>query len=172
MWFINELRTHAFYRTLTGSYRQFIREDSGRTTRYGARYRLQEEEIDDPIFNSRLSTMGNESGDTIQFHSAWTIKAPPTPSQRPTLIERINRHENQSLWTNLHMDDDGEWLYDALIGGTLEISHDGSYMNELARDVCACGVVFHCTEMNKFADLTWAERLSRQAGLSNRETRP
>jgi hypothetical protein len=56
------------------------------------------------------------------------------------------------------MDDDGEWLYDALVGSTLEISHNGSYMKELARDVCACGVVFHCTATNKFADLTWGQK--------------
>lgn len=68
------------------------------------------------------------------------------------------------LWTNLHMDDDGEWLYDALIGGTLEISHNGSYLylNDLARDLCACVVVFHCIRTNKYADLMWAERSTSQ----------
>ena len=34
------------------------------------------------------------------------------------------------------MDNDGEWLYNALVGGTLEISHIGSYQVEL--DTYAC----------------------------------
>jgi hypothetical protein len=168
VWFINDSRTHAFYRTPTGRYQQYIKEDSPYTTRFGARYRLQEEEIEEPIFNSRLSIMGNGTGETIRFHSASIIKPPPTPSQRPTLVDRINQHENQSLWTNLRMEGDGEWLYDALIGGTLEISHDGSYQVELAKDVCSCGVVFHCTATNKYADLTWAERSTPQIATNYR----
>jgi hypothetical protein len=66
------------------------------------------------------------------------------------------------------MEDDGEWLYDALIGGTLEISHDGSYQVELAKDVCSCGVVFHCTATNKYANLTWAERSPPQIATNYR----
>lgn len=142
------------------NYQQYIKDDSSRTTRFGARYRLQEEEVDEPIFNSRLSIKCDRSVETVCF----IIKPPSTPSQQPTLLERINRQENQSLWTNLHMDDDGEWLYDALIGGTLEISHDGSYLNDLARDLCACVVVFHfhCIRTNKYADLIRAERSTSQ----------
>ena len=168
VWFTNELRTHAFCRTSTGRYRQYIKDDAVRGTRFGSRYRIQEEEVDEPIYNSRLSIKSEGSGETILFHSSWVIKSPSIPSQQPTMRERINRQENQSLWTNLNMDGDGEWLYDALIGGTLEISHDGSYMNDLARDVCACGVVFHCTRTNKYADLTWAEQSTPQIATNYR----
>ena len=49
-----------------------------------------------------------------------------------------------------------------------EISHDGSYMQELARDVCACVVAFHCTATTKFADLTWAERSTPQIATNYR----
>jgi hypothetical protein len=168
VWFMNDSRTQAFYRTQTGRYRQYNKVESAHTTRFGARYTLQEEEIDEPIFNSRLSMMCDGSAESIQFHSACTIKPPPTPGQRPSLLERISLHENQSLWTNLNMADDGEWLYEALVGGSLEISHDGSYQKELAIDVCSCGIVFHCTATNKFADLTWAERSTSQIASNYR----
>jgi len=161
-------KIHAFCRTSTGRYRQYTTDEAVRRTRFGSRYRLQEEEVDEPIYNARLSIKCEGSGETILFHSSWVIKPPPIPSQHSTLRARINRQENQSLWTNLNMDEDGEWLYDALIGGTLKISHDGSYMNDLARDVCACGVVFHCTRTNKYADLTWAERSTPQIATNYR----
>jgi hypothetical protein len=60
------------------------------------------------------------------------------------------------------MDNDGEWLYNALVGGTLEISHIGSYQVELAKYICLCGAVFHCTATNKCADLMWAEKSTPQ----------
>ena len=55
-------KIHAFCRTSTGRYRQYTTDEAVRRTRFGSRYRLQEEEVDEPIYNARLSIKVKDQG--------------------------------------------------------------------------------------------------------------
>jgi hypothetical protein len=45
--------------------------------------------------------------------------------------------------------------------GSLIIGHDGSYMPQVANDVCACAAVFYCTHEDKYVDVTWVKKSSK-----------
>ena len=76
------------------------------------------------------------------------------------MIEIIKAQENKSLWTSLRIDgdDEGEWIYTSLMGGTLVIGHDGSYQGIAATDICAGSAVLHCLSTDQYAELTWVEK--------------
>jgi hypothetical protein len=51
---------------------------------------------------------------------------------------------NPSLWENLSIDGDGSWLRAGVIGGSLCIAHNGSYMAEEFTNLCLAGLVRFC----------------------------
>jgi hypothetical protein len=76
------------------------------------------------------------------MHSKALFPSPPTP---PTsFLETLESFGNPSLWENLHVDGNGEWIWSGLFKGTLCIAQDGSYMPENAADICLAGVVMYC----------------------------
>jgi hypothetical protein len=50
--------------------------------------------------------------------------------ERPTTLKAVVRsYPNQSLWHDLDLDGDGEWIVDGLARGSLAIVHDGFFMD-------------------------------------------
>jgi hypothetical protein len=69
----------------------------------------------------------------------------PTPSIIPlTFLAMLGTFGNSSLWDNLSVNGDGEWIHAGIEMGTLCIAHDGSYMAEEATNLCSTGVVIFC----------------------------
>jgi hypothetical protein len=73
-------------------------------------------------------------------------KAPfPEPLKPPgTFHGRLAAFGNPSLWENPSVDGDGSWLRPGVIGGSLCIAHDGSYMAEESTNLCSAGLVIFC----------------------------
>ncbi len=51
---------------------------------------------------------------------------------------------NNSLWENMTVDGDGEWICDGIVGGMLAIAHDRSYMASEPAGLCSAGVIMYC----------------------------
>jgi hypothetical protein len=82
----------------------------------------------------------------------------PTPSIVPlTFLATLATFGNSSLWDNLSVDGDGEWIHTGTEMGTLCIAHDKSYMAEKAADLCSTGVVIFCQWSQKWLNVSVAE---------------
>ena len=69
---------------------------------------------------------------------------PLPPPIFTTFLDRLRSYGNDSLWSDLSVDGDGEWIGDSAIHGDLCIAHDGSYMVEKSQVLCSAGVIFYC----------------------------
>jgi hypothetical protein len=65
--------------------------------------------------------------------------------ERPTtLLAVLRSYPNQSLWRDVDLDGDGEWIIDGLARGSLAIVHDGSFMEHLDETSCSAGGIIFC----------------------------
>ena len=159
LWFTNNSMTNIYHKMVTGEYELYTICQSRRTTRFGAKYMLEDRLLASPTLERRV-TPKDWTGKSVSYHSSCRINPPQTASQPPTMIEIIKAQENKSLWTSLRIDgdDEGEWIYTSLMGGTLVIGHDGSYQGIAATDICAGSAVLHCLSTDQYAELTWVEK--------------
>jgi hypothetical protein len=82
----------------------------------------------------------------------------PTPSIVPlTFIAMLATFGNSSLWDNLSVDGDGEWIRAGIEMGTLCIAHDRSYMAEEATNLCSAVVVIFCQRSRQWLKVSIAE---------------
>ena len=58
----------------------------------------------------------------------------------------------------MRVDEDGEWILEALMEGTLDIAHDGSYQPEVTKDVCSTAILFKCRRTKRQLVTAFAER--------------
>jgi hypothetical protein len=105
---------------------------------------------------------------SMSIHSVARLPcrtATPPPSNLRAAIAEL---PNQSLWSTLNLDGDGEWILDAMVRGTLVIVHDGSYMEELDRSACSAGGVIFCTQVRRMATFSAAERTHHRTASNYR----
>jgi hypothetical protein len=62
------------------------------------------------------------------MHSKTPICLPTVPPS--TFWERLDSYGNSRLWVSLLYDDDGEWIWNGLRGGSLCNEYIGSYIAE------------------------------------------
>ena len=79
----------------------------------------------------------------------------PSPA---SFFETLQLFGNSSLWDNLLVDGDGEWIGRAVRTGSLCIAHDGSYMPETSTIICSAGVVMYCKTFRCCLKLSIAEK--------------
>jgi hypothetical protein len=83
----------------------------------------------------------------------------PTPFIVPlTFLATLATFGNSSLWDNLSVDGDGEWIRAGIEMGTLSIAHDGSYMAEEATNLCSAGVIIFCQRSRQWLKVSVIER--------------
>jgi hypothetical protein len=75
-------------------------------------------------------------------------------------LETPQTFGNSSLWENLLVDGDGEWIRQAVLMGSLRIAHDGSYMPEVSTTICSAGVIKYCKTSKCWLKLSIAEQLN------------
>ena len=80
----------------------------------------------------------------------------------------IRQFPNQSLWENLDLDGDGNWILDSLRIGTLICVHDGSYMELIDRSTCSAAVVLFCTDKRRLGTASCAERTDTETATNYR----
>jgi hypothetical protein len=102
--------------------------------------------------------------DHCHFHSRAGLPCPP-PLQS-TFHGRQASYGNDSSWTDLSCDGDGEWIRDSLVRGTLCIAHDGSYMANKSPCLCSAGVIFYCLHTDSWLKVSVSERSDVQHTVS------
>ena len=93
---------------------------------------------------------------SVRFHPSAVNVAHPTLHDLRDVISSWD----PSLWRSLHCDGDGSWIYRALYLKTLVITHGGSYMPKVAKDICLGACVIYCKATHQRAHCLWVERTS------------
>jgi hypothetical protein len=57
------------------------------------------------------------------------------PTPQTNFLGILHSWPNQSLWCTLKVDGDGSWILDALVAGSLDVVHDGSFMKKVTPKV-------------------------------------
>ena len=83
----------------------------------------------------------------VTLHS--TADYPMAKTRTTSFVEAMKALPNQSIWKDLKMDDEGEWVRESLIAGTLVMVHDGSYNEGLDPTKSAAAYVVMCTKSKK-----------------------
>merc|ERR1712086_367039 len=93
----------------------------------------------------------------VRLHSTCDppLPASSTPSK---FADCLSSFPNQSWWTNFVYDGDGEWIRRGLGLGTIQLVHDGSYMQKVDPPVCSAAFTIVCTASGHSASGTVAER--------------
>jgi hypothetical protein len=156
-WYTNE-NADCLYCESSGStlsHTIYRRQGTGVGTRFGKKYDWLRAEPGRHTGNCYASvTMSNAT--CAILHSAAKVPVEvPSPS---SFLETLQSFGNGSLWDNLSVDGDGEWIGQAVISGSLRIAHDGSYMQETSTIICLAGVVMYCKISRCWLKLSIAEK--------------
>ena len=57
-----------------------------------------------------------------------------------SFLDTLKLFTNQTMWYFVYLDNDREWITEAILNGTLYVTHDGSYQPEVTKDVCSTAV--------------------------------
>jgi hypothetical protein len=79
----------------TGKYKHYTICQEQRTTRFGAKYTLEEQCLASPTLERRL-TPKKWNGTAVSYHLSYGI-SPPQPISQPTMLEIIKAQENKSF---------------------------------------------------------------------------
>ena len=83
----------------------------------------------------------------VMLHSTALI--PQTLPVTQPFLQTLRTFPNQSMWKDLKMDEDGEWIGEALTAGTLVLVHDGSYNENLDPTKCSAAYIITCKKTKK-----------------------
>jgi hypothetical protein len=124
------------------------------STRHGRQYKWGTT-VDGIHPGTHFASMTTESATHAILHLYVEFPSPPAPPS--SFLETLESYGNDSLWENLTVDGDGEWIRHGLALGTLCIVHDGSYMPEEAVDLCSAGVVIFCRSSRNWLKVSVVE---------------
>ena len=62
------------------------------------------------------------------------------------------------MWDFMYLDDDGEWIMEAILNGTLGVAHDGLYQPKISKDVYFTTVWVCCRATKKHIFVSFAEK--------------
>jgi hypothetical protein len=161
VWFTNANGLYIYHMPITAPPMVYERPQAGRTTCFGSTYILSDAVLVPPEAMHRVS-IWSWNGLSLCFHSSCPQWVPHAVHVPRTLLDNLPAWGNQSLWSTLRIDGDHcTWIFQGLMHGSLIIGHDGSYMPQVANDICACAAVFYCTHKDKYTDVTWVEKSSK-----------
>jgi hypothetical protein len=127
-------------------------------TRHGRRYvRSARPPPPDSVFPFIVSIM-TYPDKSVAVHSVALDPIVSEEDRPTTLLATIRSFPNQSLWRNIDLDGDGEWIVDGLARGSLAIVHDGSFMEHLDQACCSAGGIIFCRTTRRMATYSAAER--------------
>jgi hypothetical protein len=137
------------------SHNIYRRRRRGVGTRYGKKYDWVRTEPGGHTGNFYASiTMSNVTCAILHL----TAKVPEELPSPASFFETLQSFGNSSLWDNLSVDGDGEWIGRAVRTGSLCIAHDGSYMPETLTIICSAGVIMYCKTSRCWLKLSIAEK--------------
>ncbi len=90
------------------------------------------------------------------MHSSTML---PAITVLPTsLFMVLESFGNNSLWENMMVDRDSKWICARIVGGTLAIADDGSYIASESARVCLAGMIMYCRGTKQWLKASVAER--------------
>ena len=144
-WYASADEKSLFHLRADGDYDVFQLPSNRQTTRRAKYLRDQSLRGQGSPARHKLATATlEEDGNSAILHS--TAAQPTAPQQNyDTLLNALQSGTHPELWDNFECDGDGWWIGDALLGGTLNMVSDGSYMQERHKGACSCAFVLHCS---------------------------
>ena len=55
----------------------------------------------------------------------------------------LTSYGSNTMWENLALDGDGEWICKGIAAGYLCIAHVGSYMAKVSTSLCSAGIIIY-----------------------------
>jgi hypothetical protein len=136
----------------------YLPSTAGRQTRRGTMFQnTGQGDVLSEIYTQFASVTAGDNA-TVAIHSTLDTPVFETMDGPPHLLAALKLMPNQSLWRNVDLDGDGQWIIDGLRRGSLVVAHDGSFMEHLDRTVCSAGLVLFCTHTRHIATASCAER--------------
>jgi hypothetical protein len=128
------------------SYTAYDRREGPRTS-HGSKYNWSSSKMGHHLGTHFASITMLDLGSAI-MHSKAPFPSPRAPLG--TFHNRLSSYRNPSLWENLSVDGDGEWICTGIIGGSLCISHNGSYMGKESSSLCSAGIIIYCQSLHQW----------------------
>ena len=117
-----------------------------RRMRSGSVYE-RERTVEGPTKGTVYATVSSHGDDRVKLHSRVCKYVEATSPDN--FLDTLKSFTNQRIWDFMHVDGDGEWITEAILNGTLDIAHDGSYQPEITNDVCSMAVWVRCRVTKK-----------------------
>jgi len=77
------------------------------------------------------------------LHNQALPPAPPMPTAN--FWNTLDSFPNQSLWNYFQCDNDNSWIPRGLMGGTMLMRHEGSYMVDIDLTIRSAAFIIQCT---------------------------
>ena len=92
----------------------------------------------EPAEGSYYASAVTHGDDRVKLHSrASKYVEVPLPEN---FLDTFRLFTNPNMWHFVYLDNDREWILEAILNGTLDVAHDGSYQPEISKDVCSTSV--------------------------------
>jgi hypothetical protein len=86
-----------------------------------------------PAEGTHHASVTSHGVDRIKMHLRASVHVEPAPPN--SFLGALRSFPNQKMWNHMYLDEDGEWIVHALLNGTLDIAHNGSYQPEITKEV-------------------------------------
>ena len=108
-----------------------VKESSTRQTRGTSNTYRELDRRDDDHPGTKYASIDMRPNGDVVLHSTALI--PLTPQVSRSFLRTLHSFPNQSMWDDLKLDGEGEWIGEAVTAGTLVLVHDGSYNKTLTQ---------------------------------------
>ena len=98
----------------------------------------------------------------VTLHS--TAKPPPPrAAEKKTFLETLHSFPNQSLWKDMIVNGNGEWIHKDIQARSLILVHDGSYQEDLDPTRCLAAYIIMCKATGQQLQGTVVEKVTLRA---------
>ena len=98
----------------------YVPRTGERRTRSGPVYE-RERAVEEPAEGTHYATVTSHGNDRVKLHSkVFRYVGATSPD---TFLDTLNSFTNQRMWNFMHVDEDGEWIAEAILNGTLDVAH-------------------------------------------------
>ena len=89
--------------------------------------------VTDPVEGTYSVSITFYGDNRVKFHSRASKYV--EGSFPESFLHTLRLFTNQNMWDFMYLDNDGEWRTEAILNGTLDVAHVGSYEPEVANYV-------------------------------------
>jgi hypothetical protein len=158
MWYTDSTASRLFCpnnSTDTKKYELYLRYKDGMWTRHGAQY-LWSCTIPGVHGGTHHGSITMTSKERAVLHLRTPICIPT--SLLTSFLSALENYDNPSLWANLNVDGNREWIRAGIKANTLVIAHNGSYMPEQSTNLCSACVIIYCQHTSQWLKASIVEQ--------------